>query len=73
MLYEAKRKVFWTGVRFSPPPPKVTMDYIEFLESLKQNKTIIDYRIDGNDVYVYPVVPIERIELNLVVSSDGGD
>ena len=47
------------------------MGYIEFLESLKQNKTIIDYRVEGNNVYVYPVVPIERIELNLVVSSDG--
>lgn len=47
------------------------MGYIEFLESLKQNKTIIDYRVDGNDVYIYPVVPIERIQLNLVVSSDG--
>ena len=23
LLYEAMRKVFWTGVRFSPPPPKV--------------------------------------------------
>ena len=23
LLYEAKRKVFWTGVRFSPPPPEV--------------------------------------------------
>ena len=22
LLYEAKRKVFWTGVRFSPPPPE---------------------------------------------------
>ena len=47
------------------------MDYIEFLESLKQDKRIVDYRVDGNNVYVSPVVPIERIELNLVVSSDG--
>jgi len=23
LLYEAKRKVFWTGVRISPPPPEV--------------------------------------------------
>jgi len=23
LLYEAKRKVFWTGVRIPPPPPEV--------------------------------------------------
>ena len=70
-MYEATRKVFWTGVRIPPSPPKVTMGLIEILETLKHDKTIIGYHIDGDDVYVYHNVSIERIELNLVVSSDG--
>ena len=47
------------------------MDYIEHLERLKQHKKIVDYRIDGNNVYVSPVVPIDHIEVKFKVSSDG--
>lgn len=47
------------------------MELIEFLESLKQDKKIISYRIDGNDLYISPVVPVEKIQLTFVVSSDG--
>ena len=47
------------------------MNYIEQLEQLKQDKKIVDYRIDGNNVYVSPVVPIEHINIKFEVSSDG--
>jgi hypothetical protein len=51
------------------------MNYIEKLEEqlkqMKQNKEIVDYHIDGNDVYVSPVVPINYINIKFEISSDG--
>jgi hypothetical protein len=55
------------------------MNYIEELEEqlkrMKQHKKIVDYHIDGNDVYVdvyvSPFVPINYINIKFEISSDG--
>jgi len=74
LLYEAKRKVFWTGVRFSPPPPKGNLmnDDKELIDKgtyyeIKDYEPIVNRDENGNVVSVIHCPYIPKF------LSDGGD
>lgn len=46
---------------------------LEYLQDLKDRKIIAHYQLDGNDVFISPVVSVDYIQLNIVISSDGSD
>lgn len=41
------------------------------LPRLKELGLIVDYRIEGNDVYISPRISVNFIKLDIVVTSDG--
>ena len=39
----------------------------EWLEHLIENKTIMSYSIEGDHVYIAPVVPVDHITVEVVI------
>jgi len=68
LLYEADRKVFWTGVRLPPSPPKV-------ITEVTRNKSGHRVRASGQDcvssVDSLPNRPLRRVVENATITFDG--
>ena len=43
---------------------------VEMLDNLKVEGRIVDYRLNGNDVTIMPVVPIDHIDIEIVLSEN---
>ena len=43
---------------------------LSILEGLKKNNQIVDYHVEGNNLYISPVIPVERIDINLIIGGD---